>query len=227
MGLTGRTAAPRRRPALGRTLAACGALLSALAATHCSGGTCAPPESPYPEGYLRHATAPAGYPAVVGWGAALQDREQGGDSAVEVDWMRVHAVVDGQDRVILADEFDRYAHDMAEYGRYSRSPWFGVKYGGAESFSVADGALHLAPSTHPDQVFHWWNLRRVTVPPGASRVWVEVRTRITGHAKVQVGVDYWRSLTVLGSAGGNNVEAGASAWLCDDQGWTTLTFGKP
>lgn len=189
--------------------------------------SCAPIESPWPHGHDGPLTPPAGFLATVGWLQALDDTGVSGQSLVEVDWMRLHAVVNGVDRVLAVEEFDRVTTNMTYYGLYRRNPWFAGDKIGSMPYTLSSGAMVIEPSARPDMVYHWWT-DRALVPSGTTRVWFEARIRITGGAHVQGGIDYWRDLNV-GWAGTNvnNTEGGVSEWECQPGQWLTISVAQP
>lgn len=220
---------------IGRLGAAVARVLVLLATLACAGcaliddaaSSCAPEESPVKDGHYDLPAPPAGYPVGIGWLIALDDTGLDGPSLVETDWMRLHAVVDGVDTVIAAEEFEALPEDRPHYGLYRRQPWFGGEYREPMPYSLAEGKLVIEPDLRPDVVFHWWT-KRVVVPAGTSRVWFEARVRITGGAHVQAGIDYWRQLDSRSTGPVvNNVEAGASLWECAADQWLIVSVGKP
>jgi len=192
-------------------------------------GNFAPPESPYPIGYYLHETPPEGFRAVVGWMQAIDIDGDGEPCQVEVDWMRVYGVINGENIILLEDDFNAYLPTMDFYGLYRRDPWFAGDQLGDMPFVIQDSMLVLTPDVHPDKVFHWWNTKRSLVPEDADRVWFEAMVRISGGTGVQAGMDYWKDLSApYAGVNINNVEAGASDWYgnsTDD--WQIISVGRP
>jgi hypothetical protein len=184
----------------------------------------APDESPHPIAYYEFPPKP-GFSAALGWMQAIQIQDSDNlPSKVEVDWMKLHAIVNGVDTVIYADHFDSptdaddcksLADAMKFYGLYNREPWFRCDRIRDMPFKVKNDNLVLNPSERPGYVFHWWNTSRSPIPADASKIWFEARVRITGGAGVQAGIDYWRGEDPEIKYEGydvNNTEAGTSDW---------------
>ncbi len=190
----------------------------------------APEESPRKTAYFRYPTPPEGFSAVLGWMQAINIYGTGEPSEVEVDWMRLHAVLnDGSDIVLLEDDFDNELPSYWYFGLYLRDPWFGDDdYHEPMPFLVEDSSLIISPNTDPDRVFHWWT-DRVDVPEDVERIWLEARVRISGLCGVQAGIDYWRNLDAEWAGdNGNNIEAGASDWYGNSTtDWQVISVGKP
>jgi hypothetical protein len=195
----------------------------------------APTEAANPLEYYRHPTPPPGFAAVTGWMQAIDIRGQGEPSTVEVDWMRLHATVNGADVVLLEDLFASPNPAMEWYGLYRRDPWFAGDWLESMPFDLQGGAMILQPGLRPDRVFHWWNtapaqnVTRALVPAGTSRIWFEARARIAGGAGVQAGIDYWKDLTApYAGVNVNNTEAGASDWYGNSTGdWQIIQIPSP
>jgi hypothetical protein len=211
------------------------AFLIAVSIPGCGGGdfeegpVFAPAESPHKLAYYRYATPPAGFNAVVGWMQAIDIRGTGAPMRVDVDWMRLHATVNGADTVLLDDSFDTRTAAMDAYGLYSRNPWFAGDRLAPMPSTIELSALVVLPNSSPDRVFHWWNTSRSLIPAGTTRVWFEARIRVVGGAGVQAGIDYWRDLTSpYAGLDVNNTEAGASDWFGNlTADWQTISVGRP
>ena len=117
----------------------------------------APAESPKKIAFYSLPIPPAGFAAAVGMMHAIDIHGTGAQSKVEVDWLQLHAVVDGTDTVILGDGFLTQTPAMNYYGLYLRNPWYGGDRQTDMPFAIQDGQLVVEPSRHPDRVFHWWN----------------------------------------------------------------------
>lgn len=189
----------------------------------------APQESPHKVAYYRYATPPVGFTAAVGWMQAIDILGTGATSTVEVDWMRVHAVVNGIDTIILEDTFDVHTGAMDGYGLYSRNPWFAGDKLAVMPFTISNGTLMLNPGANPNRVYHWWNTSRCLIDPGTTRVWFEARVRVSGGAGVQAGLDYWKDLSApYAGHNVNNTEAGTSNWYGNSTAeWQVISVGHP
>jgi hypothetical protein len=84
----------------------------------------------------------------------------------------------------------------------------------------------LKVGTRTDKVWHFWAASpRAALPAGhLEGCMVNVRTKISRGALLQVGFDYWRNPTVGYESGGNNQEAGASDWYFPSKDWQEAAF---
>jgi hypothetical protein len=160
---------------------------------------------------------------------AIDIQGAGTPDKVEVDWMRVHAIINGVDTILLEDTFDIPTQEMDSYGLYSRNPWFAGDRLADMPFTVQNSSLIMEPSLNQNRVYHWWNTSRKLIPSGTSRIWFEARVRVTGGAGVQAGIDYWKDLTAdYAGLDVNNTEAGASDWYGNSTlDWQIVTVGQP
>lgn len=189
----------------------------------------APAESPHQYAYFRYPTAPSEFTAVVGWMQSIDIKGTGVNNTVEVDWMKLHAIINGVDTVIFEDTFDKHTPEMDYYALYKRSPWFEGDNQDSMPFTVQNSIMIMNPSNAPNRIFHWWNTKRSPVPTTSSRIWFEAKIRITGGAGVQAGIDYWKDLTAPYSGlDVNNTEAGVSDWLGNSTSdWQIISVGRP
>ncbi|HEY1601092.1 MAG TPA: hypothetical protein VGG64_15930 [Pirellulales bacterium] len=191
-----------------------------------------PPNSGPPNGIVKRRTPPPGMQAAIAWLEAIQDtRRRNEPGKVEVDWLALHAVVDGADRVLKQENFD----DTICGGLYMRKPWFGDGSLAGNRFlelpaTFGGGAATLKVSDRPEKVWHWYGCGRSTLPPGTDRVWCEARVRLTGSAALSLGLDYWRDEDIQYDPHRKTiVEAGDTRWFTDADlsDWTVISFAKP
>ncbi|MHB8581482.1 MAG: hypothetical protein ACYDA4_16690 [Ignavibacteriaceae bacterium] len=188
----------------------------------------APIESVHQYGYYSLPTPPPGFTVGVGWMQAIDIDGKGTPSKVEVDWMRLHAIVGNKDTILTEESFDEETPLMHWYGLYNRNPWFAGDRLDFMPFTVENGVLTLEPGTIPNRVFHWWNTFKPIIPSGTTRVWFESKIRITGGAGVQAGIDYLTSADAIGVVNKTEKEAGASDWFGNNTtDWQIITVGKP
>lgn len=99
-----------------------------------------------------------------------------------------------------------------------------------EEVVVHDGKeLIVDVARAPQHIFHGWTEPQVETLPGMNYV-VEVEAKITGMARLQIGIDYWRSIGAedIGwkedCSGVNHCEGYLSDWFrpSADEGWQTL-----
>jgi Big-like domain-containing protein len=182
--------------------------------------------------------------AATPWLSIVDDPRAPEPSSVEVDYLRLWAVVNGSDVPVARNEYDG-SHQVGG-SLASREPWFGVQtYGLQSRVTVSGGVVRLPLSTRPDSVWHVWledtwpnpsgpNWRHL-FPAGTQWVWVEARVRIRGAAALQVGWDYNRGTTDTGCDRDNDgratptedgwCEAGKSDWIFEsfeNNGWQVI-----
>lgn len=111
--------------------------------------------------------------------------------------------------------------------------WFGETEGANEIDieTLADDRISLDLGQVPLRVYHGWTEPRIEIDPTRSYL-LEVEANITPTARLQFGIDYWRTLkspyagwdkTCYRS---NNCEAWVSDWYGDTQG-EFKTFRAP
>jgi len=181
-----------------------------------------PPEAYVKTGKVVHPTPPAGYTAVLGWANIVHDRRLTGSSKIEVDYFRLYALVDGQPVLLAADEFNNTSVSGA---LWTRDSWFATQTQGYLSAQFDNGVMTLPLSTHPDEVWHFWNSiwPRPLVPAGTTKIYVEMRFRITGPGCLQIGWDYYLKPGSL-MVDGPNIEGAASDWYFESADFQTRTW---
>lgn len=183
-----------------------------------------PDEVSYKAGYVNPAPAPADFSSARLWGIAIADtRVPGHESAqIEVAWTRLTCQVDGRE-VVLNDD-----RGQVRGGLYQRQPWFASDAHDPIplAYDLRHHSVVLAVGQRSDRVWHFWGLSpRASLPIGkVEGCTVQARVLISPGALLQVGMDYWRSLTIPYGAGGNNHEAGASNWYFPSPQWQEATF---
>jgi hypothetical protein len=180
----------------------------------------APEGARRPVGYLQHSRPPAGYSTANAWLQIATLSQSGGPGIAEIDYMRLYARVGGRDVQLSADEYNGTGGCGATAARHT----WGTEEREPLPASYSGMSMMVEPGQQPTRVFHPWICRypREPIPPGADRVWMEVRARITGVVAVQGGIDYWRTPTA-----GPNLEAGATDWYLAQEGWQTITLAQP
>jgi hypothetical protein len=193
-----------------------------------------PDEVSYKAGYVSPTPPPTDFHSALLWGIAIADpRVPGYEFAqVEITWTQLSCRIDGKD-VILNDDSGN-----VRGGLYRREPWFGTdqhepmplayyrpKYDRPKN-DQPNPAVVLRVGQRPDRVWHFWSASpRAALPPGQLEgCTVRARVRILPGALLQMGMDYWRSPTVLYGPGGNNHEAGASNWYFPSGEWQEAIF---
>jgi hypothetical protein len=193
-----------------------------------SPGGCPPPEESDDSGAgILGRTPPAGWTAGLAWFNALHDGEDGGESYLEVDWVRLYATVNGRER-LLAGDIGGNPTGIHWQGLWLRDPWFGNDdYHEPVSFPTRQGVAHLPLSQHGDRIWHFGS-RRATLPSGTTSMYARARVRGRGAAKVQLGMDFWRDLNTPWCGWNEcNTEAAHGEWFCPTEEWAVITAGEP
>jgi hypothetical protein len=198
-----------------------------------------PDEVSYKAGYVSPTPPPTDFHSALLWGIAIADtRVAGYESAqVEIAWTQLSCRIDGK-AVILNDDSGN-----VRGGLYRREPWFGTdqhepmpltynrpKYDRPKDDGPKNDqpnrAVVLRVGQRPDRVWHFWSASpRAALPTGQLEgCTVRARVKISSGALLQMGMDYWRSPTVLYGPGGNNHEAGASNWYFPSAEWQEAIF---
>lgn len=142
----------------------------------------------------------------------------------------------GSERVAQAIVFDEQSWGQVagvDYTLYHREPWFTSGMPEREPIvaAVEDGVYRLSSHFIPRAIIHGWTEPRLPVVPGKQYL-LEAEVRVTGDARLQLGMDYWR-----GSASqyngwskecllSNNCQAWLSDWL-GDTGGAFITWKVP
>jgi hypothetical protein len=183
-----------------------------------------PGEVSYKAGYVNPIPPPAGFQSALLWGIAIADtRVPGHESAsVEIASTQLTCKVDGKD-IALNDDTGN-----VRGGLYQRQPWFGTDQ--HEPFTLTydhpNHAVVLPVGQRPDRVWHFWSASpRAALPTGnLEGCTVKARVKISPGALLQMGMDYWRTPTIVYGPGGNNHEAGASNWYFASDQWQEALF---
>jgi hypothetical protein len=190
---------------------------------------------------IRRDAPPDGYGAIIIWAqtATLKEGQPKSVRAfVIVDYWRVIEEVNSVKNVIYEEHYDyieRKEFSTDEAGLYVRYPkWFDPAsldyHTQAFNMYAQNGLLSIDTSQTPDNIVHWWLQKRQLIRVGA-RYSVEIRLKVEGQCSVQLGADYWRSLTApaIPNPGNtcqtaNNCEAWISDWIGDTKGvFVTVT----
>ncbi len=183
----------------------------------------------HPEGYVSMLLPPNGFSAATPWFCGIHLDDQDESSYIDLDYMRLYAVIGGQSVLLYSDDYSTAG--SVSGGLYLKHPWFGSSDFHDDEIPYTaypdSGFVRLHTSDRNDRVFHLWNRYRSLVPVNAEKCWVEVNCRITGPAGVQIGMDFWRDLNApYAGYNVNNVEAGASDWYFQSAYWQIIRFGN-
>lgn len=116
---------------------------------------------------------------------------------------------------------------------YSRIPTW---YSGASSkpttqLSKEDKVLTIDLGKSPKKIFHGWTDPKVATKPGMNYL-VEMEVKISGSARLQMGIDYWREIESSynefdqSCEKSNNCEGSLSNWFGPTDGWQTIRAPK-
>jgi hypothetical protein len=184
--------------------------------------SCAPPEAFQHQSYTAFWRSPFGFRGATPWLNAVQKAGTTATSAVEIDYIRLWARINGVAQIVARNE---YTDAKAAGELRLRNPWFGGAWR-SMPVQITNGALVIHPSSSPNDVWHpylesWPDLRADI--SGADSVWMEARVRVQGPALVQGGLDAWKNLDY---ASNRVYEVGATDWVCASADWQTLTMTR-
>lgn len=169
---------------------------------------------------------PSGYNAVVAWAqaATLSKTQTGVSAKIEVDYMRLVEEDPITGITILAEEtYNATTPQILSINQgalYDRTPsWFANDdhHVLMTNSIIQNGLLSIDVSQSPDNIAHWWTSRAISKP--TATYYVEMRVRITGQVGLQLGGDFWTTLTSPWAGYNvNNREYFASDWYGDTNG---------
>ncbi|HEY7771158.1 Ig-like domain-containing protein [Longimicrobium sp.] len=183
------------------------------------------------------------FTAATPWLTIVDDMRAPEPSWVEIDYLRLWAVVGGRSELVQENSYSdgRLGGTLA-----SRDKWFEFRWDELQQrATVANGIVRLPLSTVSDKAWHVWiedtwtdpsgtHFRRL-LPPNTERVWVETRIRLRGAAALQIGWDYYRhtkdkncDIDLDGDYEDGWCEAGKSEWIFesfDNDGWQVIRLG--
>lgn len=90
-----------------------------------------------------------------------------------------------------------------------------------------DRSLVIDLSKAPDYIYHGWTEPQVEAKPGKHYL-VEMEVKVTGQARLQMGIDYWRSIGAddrgwnADCSKANHCEGHLSKWFGPTDEWQTL-----
>lgn len=179
---------------------------------------------------IRQETPPSGFTTVVGWINATTVRSCADKTAlIEIRRIRV---IQSSDQRIVQDVSPAVNRTGFEGKLFSRTPkWFQGKESTQSIDSVQGDALVIDLNQASRMVYHGWTAPRTPVVPGSKYI-VEIEARITGDARLQLGIDYWKGSASPyngyddNCSGTNNCEGWISKWYGDTHG-QFMTFRAP
>lgn len=90
-----------------------------------------------------------------------------------------------------------------------------------------DGALLIDVTKAPKMIFHGWTDPKVPTKPGREYR-VEMEVKLTGLARLQIGIDYWRNVDSAYNEfdetcqKSNNCQGSLSNWFAPTDDWRTI-----
>jgi hypothetical protein len=216
---------------IGAALAAhlCGLLVPHATAQIVSGSTASnypiqqqpgiwPPEAPQVNSY----TPPAGYPMATEYFYALKDIYNPAPATVELDWMEVHAIVNGQDVIVVRNDYGvGGTQQQTVSGDLTLRSDMTSEVPGNVASGWTSNAVVMDPGANISYADSAWNDVPGLVPAGATDVYVEARVLVTGSAVAQVGLDYWNSALTT------NVNGAFSGFqILANPSWQIVTLGE-
>lgn len=188
---------------------------------------------------IRQKTAPEGFETAVGWiNAATESPCVTSRTAAEIEIRSIRLIArtngTGRETIVKEVMFEGDGASAFERALFPRVPkWFGETTGSNDQAidRVQDGIFAVDLAQASRRVYHGWTAPRSPIEPNAV-YFVEVTAKITGEARLQLGVDYWRDANVPHNGyddycnGTNNCEAWISDWY-GDTGGKFETFRAP
>jgi hypothetical protein len=188
---------------------------------------------------IRQKTAPEGFGAAVGWiNAATVSPCVTKQTAAKIEIRSIRLIQrengTGTETVVKEVTFDGKDASAFERALFPRVPsWFGAtegsRYRNIDRMQNGVFAIDLAKASR--RVYHGWTAPRAPALPDAA-YFLEVTAKITGEARLQLGMDYWRDPDAPYNGyddhcnGTNNCEAWISDWY-GDTGGEFRTFRAP
>lgn len=164
--------------------------------------------------------------------------DRGREASVEFRQFRIIERDGESERVVQEISFadERFGNPEAfDYTLYYRNLWFtgGVPTREPIVAALEDGTYRLNARFLPKTILHGWTEPRVEAVAG-KRYFVETEVRVTGDARLQLGMDFWRGAESQYNGWSedcllsNNCQAWLSDWLGDTGGefvtWRVPSF---
>lgn len=182
--------------------------------------------------------ADRGFDHLVGWVTAVtQEPCQRGflPATIEIRQYRIiERAPDGLERVVQTIDFAKGDTGILTGQLFNRLPSWYTSGISAEQPNVGrpEGGqyvIDLVPATR--RIYHAWTEPRLRAKPG-YRYFIEVEARISGTARLQVGIDYWKGegSPYTGWSEGCATSTNCEAFLSDWEGntwWRYKIFRAP
>jgi hypothetical protein len=158
------------------------------------------------------------------WYSVIHDKRKGGESRVEIDYLKLFArLSNGQDMLLAYDDFN----STWDGGLYIRYPYYECSLD--ERFQwdmpaeIENGRLVFIPSDIPNRAWHGWCTGPWSnIPNQTIDLWVETKVKISGNALMQIGIDFKPSQ----HSNHNWTEFGVSDWIHSSNEFQTVYFNQ-
>lgn len=171
---------------------------------------------------------PNGWLAVICWlqAATLQPDQYNDTAKIEIDYMNL---IEYNNSTGLSTTIENVNYDTvatprmlyaSEGGLWMRKPsWYCCNDSHTVMYNslISNGFLSINLAQYPNNIAHWWTSRHLL--KSNCKYYLEVRVRVIGKCAIQMGSDWWISMTASW-CGTNicNTEAWASDWFGDTGG---------
>lgn len=177
------------------------------------------------QGHVVLSLPPPGWRSAVGWIHTIyDDRYPAAPSSVDVDWLRLYAIVNGAPVQLIA-ETGAHPSAVSWAESHARSPWFGPPHEPA-GIGLSGDVVTADPGTDVTRLIILGTDRVPSgaIPAAATRMRIEARVRLTGHALAQLGIDFWIDTTATAGPGSNTL-GGVTNWFgASGDGWRTVVL---
>ncbi len=181
--------------------------------------------------YVKHQLPPEGFSHAIPWMQALYTGENNDTAKIEVDYLKLYAVDERGEDVLLVDEYFYPVSSTMVFDKgrlFKRYPYFfdEKKYNFPMRVNTGSkGVITFYPHEYKQWVYHWWGSKRKPINDSTKYLRLEAMVKITGKAVVQAGIDFWRGENyAYDGLNANNIEAGASDLYFPSDQWQIISF---
>lgn len=185
---------------------------------------------------IRQAVAPNGYYTAVGWinvATVYPCQSDIAPALVEIRSLKIYEHIGNTDVVLFEKRFDTKEKEGWDGALFPRHPyWFGPGEGELSGVGIfTKEGFFINARQVPGNIYHGWTDPRVRINPQATQS-IELEVRITGNARLQMGMDYWRDVTSDYNGYDPNCQTSnnCEAWIGDwygDTGGEFITIRAP
>jgi hypothetical protein len=184
-----------------------------------------PPEAP---GWNLGATPPRGATGATGWTFIENNIYDSRTSAVDVDYLAVKGIVNGQTVTLAIDDYGTATGQQA----WASGDWTSradlsdpsLEIPGVVADAWGTTYLTTISGNHPAYATQLWNASPGALPRHLTKVWAEMRVRVNGSGLVCFGWDWYGANGYIGNAGYSGfrtyLKSGATPT------WQVITLGK-